>query len=190
MLRKLVILLVFALASASVPFFYERNPELFDGLILWSMGKQEQELPHTIAKADIRTTRSIDPGAEILLGRKVRIAANDAGHFNADFKLNGRSINGLVDTGATLVALNVTTARRIGIKILPEDLQYSVKTANGVAKAATAVIDSLQIGRIVVENVDAVVLEDRALKDTLIGVSFLRRLAKYQVENGALLLIQ
>lgn len=190
MLRKLVILLVFALASASVPFFYERKPELFDGLILWSLGKQEQELPHAIAKADIRTTHSIDPGAEILLGRKVRIAANDAGHFNADFKLNGRSINGLVDTGATLVAMNVSTARRIGINIAPEDLQYSVKTANGEAKAAAAVIDSLQIGRIVVEKVDAVVLEDRALKDTLIGVSFLRRLAKYQVENGALLLVQ
>ncbi|MBL8577920.1 MAG: TIGR02281 family clan AA aspartic protease [Mesorhizobium sp.] len=190
MLRKLIILLVFAVASASVPLVYQRNPELFDGLILWSLGQEEQELPTEIATADIRTTRSIEPGAEILLGRKVRIAANDAGHFNADFKLNGRSINGLVDTGATLVALNVSTARRIGIKILPEDLQYSVKTANGVAKAATTVIDSLQIGRIVVEKVDAVVLEDRALKDTLIGVSFLRRLTKYQVENGALMLVQ
>ena len=51
-------------------------------------------------------------------------------------------------------------------------------------------IERLQIGRILVEDVEAVVLQDKALDGTLIGVSFLKRLAKYQVENGALLLVQ
>ena len=51
-------------------------------------------------------------------------------------------------------------------------------------------IDRLQIGRISVEDVEAVVLDDSALSGTLIGVSFLNRLAKYQVEDGALLLVQ
>jgi aspartyl protease family protein len=35
-----------------------------------------------------------------------------------------------------------------------------------------------------------VVLDDRALRTNLIGMSFLQRLAKYQVENGTLLLVQ
>ena len=50
-----------------------------------------------------------------------------------------------------------------------------------------AMIERLQIGRILVENVEAIVLDDKALARTLIGMSFLNRLGKYQVENGALL---
>lgn len=33
-------------------------------------------------------------------------------------------------------------------------------------------------------------LEDAALDGTLVGMSFLNRLSKFQVENGALLLVQ
>ena len=59
-----------------------------------------------------------------------------------------------------------------------------------IARAAGVTIQRLQIGRISVDNVEAVVLDDKALDGTLIGVSFLKRLSKYQVENGALLLVQ
>jgi aspartyl protease family protein len=187
MLRKLLILIVCAVASASVPMLYERNPEWFHAVL---KPAAEAQAPEIVAKAEIRTSQPVEPVTEVLLGRKVRIAADQFGHFNADFKLNGRSVGALVDTGATLVAMNASTARRIGIKVMPADFKYKVKTANGETRAAGATIDRLQIGRILVENVEAVVLEDRALDGTLIGVSFLKRLAKYQVENGALLMVQ
>ena len=51
-------------------------------------------------------------------------------------------------------------------------------------------IDRLQIGKITVNGVQAVVLDDRALSTNLIGMSFLTRLAKYEVQNGSLLLVQ
>ena len=126
----------------------------------------------------------------MLLGRKVRSAADQYGHFSADFRLNGRSVGAMVDTGATLVAMNASTARRIGIRVTAPDFKYTVRTANGETRAAGVTIERLQIGRILVEDVEAVVLDDKALDGTLIGVSFLKRLAKYQVENGALLLVQ
>ena len=188
MLRKLVILIVCAIASASVPILYEKNPELFDALL--KPAAEQQEPPTTVAKAEIRTSQPAEPATEMLLGRKVRIAADQLGHFNADFRLNGRNVDAMIDTGATLVALNHSTARKVGIKVMPADFKYKVKTANGETRAAGATIDRLQIGRITVENVEAVVLDDDALEGTLIGVSFLKRLAKYQVENGALLLVQ
>jgi aspartyl protease family protein len=188
MLRKLFILIVCAVASASVPVFYERNPGLFHRLI--GSAEEAQRAPSTIAKAEIRTSRPEEPATEVLLGRKVRISADKQGHFSADFRLNGRSVGAMVDTGATLVAMNASTARRIGIKVMPADFKYRVRTANGETRAAGATIGKLQIGRILVEDVEAVVLEDKALDGTLIGVSFLKRLAKYQVENGALLLVQ
>ena len=187
MLRKLFILIVCAVASASVPILYERNPELFHGLIA---AEDAQVPPPTIAKAEIRTSAPAEPVTEVLLGRKVRIAADQYGHFSADFRLNGRSVGAMVDTGATLVAMNASTARRIGIRVAAPDFKYTVRTANGETRAAGVTIERLQIGRILVEDVEAVVLDDKALDGTLIGVSFLKRLAKYQVENGALLLVQ
>ncbi|MEW9807166.1 TIGR02281 family clan AA aspartic protease [Mesorhizobium sp. ZMM04-5] len=188
MLRKLIILVVCAVASASVPLLYERNPDLFRRLL--GQAGETQAAPQTIAKAEIRTANAPAPTTEVLLGRKVRIAADGQGHFSADFRLNGRSVDALVDTGATLVAMNASTARRVGIKVMPADFKYKVRTANGETRAAGVTIDKLQIGRILVEDVEAVVLDDKALDGTLIGVSFLKRLAKYQVENGALLLVQ
>ena len=187
MLRKLLILGVCAGASAAIPILYERNPDAVHGLLRSAV---EAEAPQPVALAEIRTAQPIAPATEVLLGRKVRISADPRGHFNADFKLNGRSIDAMVDTGATLVAINLSTARRIGIQLTPADFKYEVNTANGKTRAASATIERLQIGRILVENVDAVVLDDKALDGTLIGVSFLNRLAKYQVENGALLLVQ
>ena len=187
MLRKLFILIVCAVASASVPILYERNPELFHGLFA---AEDVQVPPPTIAKAEIRTSAPAEPVTEVLLGRKVRIAADQYGHFSADFRLNGRSVGAMVDTGATLVAMNASTARRIGIRVAAPDFKYTVRTANGETRAAGVTIERLQIGRILVEDVEAVVLDDKALDGTLIGVSFLNRLAKYQVENGALLLVQ
>jgi len=186
MLRKLVILIVCAVASASVPMLYEKRPELFHSLFAPA---PEPETPEFVAKAEVRPQQA-EPPAEMLLGRKVRIAADERGHFTADFRLNGRSVDAMIDTGATLVAMNVSTARRIGIRILPADFKYTVKTANGEARAAGATVDRLQIGRIAIADVDAIVLDDAALEGTLIGISFLKRLSKYQVENGALLLVQ
>ncbi|RUX34883.1 TIGR02281 family clan AA aspartic protease, partial [Mesorhizobium sp. M4A.F.Ca.ET.050.02.1.1] len=95
-----------------------------------------------------------------------------------------------IDTGATLVAINTSTARRAGISLNPSDFIHEVNTANGAIKAAVVTVERLQIGKISVENVQAVVIDDRALQTNLIGMSFLQRLQKYQVENGSLLLVQ
>ena len=47
-----------------------------------------------------------------------------------------------------------------------------------------------RVGGIVVRDVQAVVLDDRALSGTLVGMSFLKGLRRFQVENGRLLLEQ
>lgn len=123
-------------------------------------------------------------------GRKVRIEADPTGHFRAEFKFNGRKIDAMIDTGATVVAINVSTARKIGIAVPAADFKYEVSTANGTARAAAATIDDVQIGRIRLDGVQAMVLEDKALKGVLVGMSVLKRLARYQVEGQVLLLEQ
>ncbi|GIL01205.1 MAG: hypothetical protein BroJett030_11040 [Alphaproteobacteria bacterium] len=125
-----------------------------------------------------------------LAGRVARITADGRGHFLASARLNGRAVEVLVDTGATLVAINESTARRIGIRLSPGDFRYRVNTANGVAEAAAAVIDEIEIGRVIVRDVPATVARDSALSSTLLGMSFLNRLRKFEVDAGTLVLMQ
>lgn len=180
MLRKLIIFGVCAGASASVPMLWDKDGAKLKALTEMAAGND------TPASKPI----AVSAAAASTAGRSVTIDADMRGHFTASFKINGRSIDAMVDTGATLVAINVSTARKAGVKVTPGDFTQQVNTANGAARAALARIDRLQIGRISVDDVPVVVLEDKALDGTLIGMSFLSRLKKYQVENGALLLVQ
>ena len=187
MLRKLLILSVFAGTSASIPVVYQSNPQIFENLLKSTVTAR----PEVEAQPQVNLASVPDkPVAPLPTGRKVVVAADGRGHFSSTFKLNGRQVDGMIDTGATLVAINTSTARRIGISLNPSDFSHQVNTANGAIRAAVVNIDRLQIGKISVDNIQAVVLDDRALQTNLIGMSFLQRLAKYQVENGTLLLVQ
>ncbi|OBQ59299.1 TIGR02281 family clan AA aspartic protease [Mesorhizobium erdmanii] len=187
MLRKLLILSVFAGTSASIPVVYQSNPQIFENLLKSA----------TIAKPDAGQQPKINlasvpdkPVAPLATGRKVIINADARGHFTSIFRLNGRQVDGMIDTGATLVAVNASTARRIGLSLNPSDFSHEVSTANGTIKAAVVMINRLQVGSVVVDDVQAIVLDDKALQTNLIGMSFLKRLSKYQAEDGTLLLVQ
>lgn len=185
MLRNLLILSVFAGVSASIPIAYQSNPQMFERLVSWALQGKTAPAP------DLKVaTTVIDPATPRPLGRKVIVQSDKSGHYAATFRLNGRSIDALVDTGATLVAINMSTARRVGISVNPSDFRHEVSTANGTIKAAMVKVDSLQIGKIFLDDVQAVVLDDKALKTNLIGMSFLNRLDKFQAQGGALLLVQ
>jgi aspartyl protease family protein len=92
----------------------------------------------------------------------------------------------MVDTGASLVAINETTARRIGVSIASLDFKYPISTANGETRAAHIRLQRVEIGSVRVEDVDAFVLRDKALSGTLIGMSFLKRLGAYSAEGDRL----
>lgn len=130
----------------------------------------------------------VNPAPTRTSGRMVRLAADPSGHFRGDFRINGTELQGLIDTGATYVALNVATARRLGVHLAQSDFIHPVMTANGETKAAIATLERVEIGNIRVARVDAVVLSDDALQNSLIGMSFLSRLASYRVEGRTLTL--
>lgn len=187
MLRKLLLLGVFVGSSASIPIVYQSNPRMVESL-LRSAVASKPAVPEV--QPDVKLASVPAKPAPMPLGRQVLVNADERGHFTSAFKLNGRQIDGMIDTGATLVAINTSTARRIGISLNQSDFSHQVNTANGAIKAAVVTVDHLQIGKISVDNVQAVVLDDRALQTNLIGMSFLQRLQKYEVQNGALLLVQ
>ncbi len=117
---------------------------------------------------------------------KYVITANDAGQFHADFRLNGRTVNALVDTGATYVVINESTARKIGIPASRLDFRYETNTANGTTKAARIVLDRIEIGTLKVRDVETFVLKDDSLSSTLVGMSFLNKIPSFSVKDGSL----
>ncbi|MCJ8054486.1 TIGR02281 family clan AA aspartic protease [Shinella curvata] len=141
-------------------------------------GKAPEE---TIEKASMPAGQD---AARYTGNRSAVISADAEGHFTGLFSINGRKEEGLVDTGASMIALNVTTAQRLGIDRARLNFRYAVETANGKARAAYVRLDKVEIGPVKVENVGAMVLDDKALSGTLIGMSFLKGLASYRVEDG------
>ena len=96
----------------------------------------------------------------------------------------------MVDTGASVVALNEKSAAKFGLRPLRGDYNAKVNTANGTIKAARAQIPMMDVGGLVVRNVEAMVLPDEALSENLLGLSFLSRLKRFEYAEGRLVLEQ
>jgi aspartyl protease family protein len=124
--------------------------------------------------------------ATAALADSARVRMSENGHFVSKAQINGRTIQVLVDTGATTVALSHEDARKAGFR--PDDLDFDrpVSTANGVVNAAYVRIDRIELGSIRVDRVDGMVLPKGALSGSLLGMSFLSRLDSFEVKNGVL----
>lgn len=118
----------------------------------------------------------------------VTLTANDQGHFETEAEMNGRSVDVMVDTGATIVAMTYEDAERAGIFLKPSDFTHTVATANGQAKVAPITISTVAIGPITVRNVEGAVAESGKLHKTLLGMSFLNRLTRVEMRSKNLVL--
>jgi aspartyl protease family protein len=107
--------------------------------------------------------------------QSVTLKADARGHFITMGSINGGSVRFLVDTGATVISLPAGEARRLGIDYL-RGRRGQVQTANGVALVYQVKLDTVKIGDVAVNNVDAVVRKDDATGVTLLGMSFLNRM--------------
>lgn len=118
----------------------------------------------------------------------VRIRRRNDGHFTARGAVNGTTLTLLVDTGASTVVLTPADAKRAGIDISNLSYTVPVQTANGTTYSAPAVLRSVSVGAIVVENVEALIAKPGSLNENLLGMSFLRRLRSYSVSGDFLTL--
>ena len=117
------------------------------------------------------------------------LQADARGQFFFTAKVNGTPLPAVVDTGATTVAINSEDASRLGVDYLLAP-RIAVNTANGLGTAYLVTLESVQVGEIVLRNVQAAVIEgDRAqLPLVLIGMSFLRQVDMQRSGNTMRLL--
>lgn len=103
----------------------------------------------------------------------VTLPADGGGHFFTQAQINGGTLRVLVDTGATLIALSAADAKRLGIAY-QQGRRGTASTANGTVPVYQVTLDTVKIGDIELNQVDAMVQES-GLPITLLGMSFLRR---------------
>lgn len=116
-----------------------------------------------------------------------KIWRDDKGAYTTVGSINGRTVNFLVDTGATAVAMYSTDARRLGLAYKLEGKPMAVSTANGTAPAYEVELDRVQVGDIVLRNVRGFVIESRGDGRILLGMSFLNRVT--MEDQGTVLLL-
>lgn len=123
-------------------------------------------------------------------GRTLSIPRDARGHFATDGRIEGQRIDFMVDTGASMVALNEKSAARFGLRPARGDFNATVATANGTIKVARTRLAMVEIGGLIVRDVDAMVLPDSALSENLLGLSFLSKLKRFEYANGRMVLEQ
>ncbi|MDB5579956.1 MAG: peptidase [Bradyrhizobium sp.] len=123
-------------------------------------------------------------------GRNLIIPRDARGHFQTEGRIDGQRLDFMVDTGASVVALNEKSAARFGFRPTRNDYNAAVSTANGTIKAARTRLAMVEVGGIVVRDVDAMVLPDEALSENLLGLSFLSKLKRFEYAKGQLILEQ
>lgn len=121
--------------------------------------------------------------------RTVTLNSDGRGHFQVQARVDGRWIDFLVDTGASLIALRESDAGKLGVHPSQRDYSVKMQTANGVGKAARVELNAVEVNGITVRGVEAFVIPDEQLSTNLLGMSFLSRV-KWTHDRGRLVLEQ
>jgi aspartyl protease family protein len=152
------------------------------GALLALGGSQVVTGPAAHAAADVSLRGPLGSGPE-----PARLTKTADGHFWADARVDGGAVHFLVDTGASSVFLTPDDAKRAGLD--PANLLYdqTVRTIGGDSLAARVRLDSVSVDGVRVADVDALVI-GRGLPASLLGMSYLGRLSRFEATRTSLVL--
>jgi aspartyl protease family protein len=179
---------VCAVVGVGAPFI---APDLLRGVINPPSGGRPSAAVAPVPVPPSPPSRTSDPSPPLSpSGRTVALHADQYGQYEANAVINGVSLPVVVDTGATTVALSSDTARRLGILPPQSAFRVAVSTANGTLTAAPVMLNEIRVGGIAVQNVQAVVIPGGVLSVSLLGMTFLSRLQRFEISGGQLTLRQ
>jgi aspartyl protease family protein len=186
-----IALLVF-IGGAILALFKDRIAEAFQAAMLWVVIGLVLALAYTY-RHDLRDVgdklmSELVPGRAATRGGAVEISRGRGGEFQVGTQVNGANIPMVLDTGASAVVLTHEAAKAAGLPL--EVLNYStnVDTANGRTRAASVTLDRVSVGSIVERAVPALIAQPGQLRTSLLGMSFLSRLERWEVRGDRLVL--
>ena len=137
-----------------------------------------------------RETMARNPPVPVHASNRTELSADALGHFMTPVEIDGRRAAMLVDTGASMVTLTYDDAAAMGLHPSPSDFTIVTQTANGTARAAPVRLRSVRLGQIELRDIDAMVATRGSLGQSLLGMSFLKKLAGFEIAQGKLVLRQ
>ena len=145
--------------------------ESHQGVTVVSVGRDDAVLEFDGARRTVRLGEApVSVGARGG-SQRIVLAGDSRGHFVSQGQINGRTMQFMVDTGATTVAIGQPDAERMGLNY-KKGQPVRMTTANGVAQGWRLKLDTVRIGDVQVYGVDAVVTP-QAMPYVLLGNSFL-----------------
>jgi len=102
-----------------------------------------------------------------------QIFSNERGMFLSVGTINGKTVRFLVDTGATTVAMNTSQAKSLGVRYRIEGEKTRISTASSFVDGYSVKLKSVTLGKIKLNNVEAMVIDGNHPGPILLGMSFL-----------------
>lgn len=119
--------------------------------------------------------------------RETVIEREGNGHFYTHAQVNDKGlVNFIVDTGATVVALTVEDAERLGIPVEPDEFTVVGEGASGMVRGKNIMLKSVEVEGKRVENVPGVILEGSKL--SLLGQAYLSRMGAVEMSGDYMVL--
>lgn len=102
------------------------------------------------------------------------------GHFHMSGMLNGVELSLLLDTGASLLAIPMETAKKANLPLLHPT---QISTAGGVVTGYYTQIEAFQLGPIIFHDVRAIIMPDLDSGGGLLGVNILQKFDILRSDN-------
>ena len=131
-------------------------------------------------KADISGTAGQNISSEA-----IELRRQDDGHYWLMVDINGKPLRFMLDSGATMTAINATTASEVGVEA--DGYPIILSTANGRITAKRGVVRSLSVGPHSIEN-HQVVVSERFGDVNVLGMNFLNSMQSWRVEANMMVL--
>jgi len=151
-----------------------RVGQSFGGVTLIGVEKDRATIEVDGKRRELLRGQTYSSSAAASSARSVTLSAGTGGHFITDGQSSGGAIRFMVDTGASTIAIPASDAIRLRIDY-KKGRRGTTQTAAGPAEVFLVRLDSVRVGDIEVQNVEAVVIE-RGLDIALLGNSFLNRM--------------
>ena len=117
----------------------------------------------------------------------VTISPDTQGMYRVNGSINGFQVKFLVDTGATLISMNRTHARRLNLDYKRKGELALSKTASGDDEVYVMMLDKVMVGEILARDVHVAVHDSEYPDEILLGNSFLRQVSMRR--EGALMML-
>lgn len=160
-----------------------------EGVRLLAANPQRAQVEINGKRRSLHLSKAISSDFSAPIKRRVAVNKSRNNAYYTSGTINGQTVNLLIDTGATSVAMNSTMAKRLGIDYLLHGRQGSVRTASGVTRAYYITLKTVAVGGIAVNNVAAAVIEGNFPHEILLGMSYLSHVSMEE-KRGVLSLQQ